>query len=85
MNKTLRDLATLATLGSLLCLTGCLAPTALDRAVAVSQTCGSGGTNICIIYLTPEGGATLSALTGIDTNAWRAISNGAAAGAKAGL
>lgn len=78
MTTTLRDLLTLAMLGAILCATGC----ACDRAAYVRQTCGDGGTNISVVIIMPEGGATLSALTGLDTNAWKAIAEGAAKGAK---
>ena len=55
---------------------------ACDRSIYNEQTCGAGGTNICVIYFYPDGGAAFSALTGLDTNAWKAIATGAAAGMK---
>ena len=45
----------LAAVALVLSLTGC----ASDRAAYVSQKCGDGSTNLCIILIMPEGGATL--------------------------
>ena len=32
---------------------------ACDRAAYVRQSCGEGGTNVCIVVIMPEGGATI--------------------------
>ena len=61
----------------LLFVSGCVA---LDRSALINQKCGPGGTNVCIVVVSSEGGAALSLLTGLDTNAWKAIAQGAAAG-----
>ncbi len=81
MNPKEKRLSILCGIVAVLCLLSLFASgCALDRSAYVRQTCGDGGTNICIVVVSSEGGAALSLLTGLDTNAWKAIAQGAAAG-----
>jgi len=63
-------------LGLSVALSGC----ALDRSVYAEQHCGNGGTNVLIVVLQPDGGATV--FSGMGTNIVRAAAQGAAAGIK---